>query len=146
MALEFNADKEKIKSSNLEIQNDTTLQVSIGGDADKRTALYSKTTDVEGDKLIRVGINTRDPQYELDVEGQIRTTTSIISDTARINNLDIDTIVNPELILKAPILSTLPVDLIFLVRSIILPPAPFNCSSPVPVGIEVSVLLLTLKL
>ena len=106
MALEFNADKEKIKSSNLEIQNDTTLQVSIGGDADKRTALYSKTTDVEGDKLIRVGINTRDPQYELDVEGQIRTTTSIISDTARINNLDIDTIVNPELILKAPILNT----------------------------------------
>jgi hypothetical protein len=106
MALEFNADKEKIKSSNLEIQNDTTLQVSIGGDADKRTALYSKTTDVEGDKLIRVGINTRDPQYELDVEGQIRTTTSIISDTARINNLDIDTIVNPELTLKAPILST----------------------------------------
>ena len=106
MALEFNADKEKIKSSNLEIQNDTTLQVSIGGDADKRTALYSKTTDVEGDKLIRVGINTTNPQYELDVEGQIRTTTSIISDTARINNLDIDTIVNPELRLRAPILET----------------------------------------
>ena len=106
MALEFNADKEKIKSSNLEIQNDTTLQVSIGGDADKKTAIYSNTTDVEGDKLIRVGINTTNPQYELDVEGQIRTTTSIISDTARINNLDIDTIVNPELILKAPILST----------------------------------------
>ena len=106
MALEFNADKEKIKSSNLKIENQTSLELSIGADADEKTAIFSKLTDVEGDKLIRVGVNTKDPQYELDVAGQIRTTTSIISDTARINNLDIDTIVNPELRLKAPILTT----------------------------------------
>ena len=71
----------------------------------RRTAIFAKQTDVGGDKLIRVGINTEDPLFELDVDGQIRTTTSIISDTARINNLDIDTIVN-SLNLKAPVLST----------------------------------------
>ena len=72
----------------------------------RRTAIFAKQTDVGGDKLIRVGINTEDPLFELDVDGQIRTTTSIISDTARINNFDIDTIVNPQLNLKAPVLST----------------------------------------
>ena len=106
MALEFNADKERIVSSNLQIKNDTTAKLTIGGAADEKTAIFAKQTDVGGDKLIRVGINTESPLYELDVDGQIRTTTSIISDTARINNLDIDTIVNPQLNLKAPVLST----------------------------------------
>ena len=106
MALEFNADKERIVSSNLQIKNDTTAKVTIGGSADEKTAIFAKQTDVGGDKLIRVGINTENPLFELDVDGQIRTTTSIISDTARINNLDIDTIVNPQLKLKAPDLVT----------------------------------------
>lgn len=101
MALEFNADKEILKSNSLKIKNDTSLNLRLGGGADEKSALFSQLSD-DVDKLVRVGINTLTPQYELDVEGQIRTTTSIISDTAKINNLDIDTIVNPKLNLKAP--------------------------------------------
>ena len=101
MALEFNADKEILKSNSLKIKNNTSLNLRLGGGADEKSALFSNLSD-DVDKLVRVGINTLSPQYELDVEGQIRTTTSIISDTARINNLDIDTIVNPRLNLKAP--------------------------------------------
>ena len=105
MALEFNADKEIIKSDQLKIKNDTSVRFDIGGGADEKVALFgSLTNDV--DKLVRVGINTTAPNFELDVNGQIRTTTSIISDTARINNLDIDTIVNPSLNLKAPVLNS----------------------------------------
>ena len=105
MALEFNADKQIIKSDTLSIKNDTSVRVDLGQGADEKVAIFSKLTD-NADKLVRVGINTLNPQYELDVEGQIRTTTSIISDTARIANLDIDTIVNPSLNLKAPVLNT----------------------------------------
>ena len=101
MALEFNADKEILKSNSLKIKNDTSLNLRLGGGADEKSALFSQLTN-DVDKLVRVGINTTTPQYELDVEGQIRTTTSIISDTAKINNLDIDTIVNAKLNLKAP--------------------------------------------
>ena len=105
MALEFNADKQIIKSDQLQINNETSVRFDVGGAANKKTALFGTlSTDIE--KLVRVGINTKEPQFELDVNGQIRTTTSIISDTARINNLDIDTIVNPSLNLKAPILNT----------------------------------------
>jgi hypothetical protein len=105
MALEFNADKQIIKSDSLKLKNDTSIRVDIGGGADEKSAIFGTLTN-DADKLVRVGINTTNPQYELDVEGQIRTTTSIISDTARIANLDIDTIVNPSLNLKAPILNT----------------------------------------
>ncbi len=105
MALEFNADKQIIKSDQLQINNETSVRFDVGGAANKKTAIFGTlSTDIE--KLVRVGINTKEPQFELDVNGQIRTTTSIISDTARINNLDIDTIVNPSLNLKAPILNT----------------------------------------
>ena len=38
---------------------------------------------------VRVGINNTNPEFDLDVEGQIRTTRSIISDTAQIRNLDV---------------------------------------------------------
>ena len=107
MALEFNADKQVIKSDTLKIKNDTSIRLDVGGGADEKVALFGTLTD-DVDKLVRVGINTKNPQYELDVEGQIRTTTSIISDTARIANLDIDTIVNPSLNLRAPILQTFP--------------------------------------
>jgi hypothetical protein len=73
------------------------INVGIGGD--ERSAIIV-TKDALGD--VRVGINNTNPIYELDVEGQIRTTRSIISDTATIINLDIGTIVNPELNLRAP--------------------------------------------
>ena len=105
MALEFNADKEILKSNSLKIKNDTSLNLRLGGGADEKSALFSQLSN-DVDKLVRVGINTTAPQYELDVEGQIRTTTSIISDTAKINNLDIDTIVNAKLNLKAPVLQS----------------------------------------
>ncbi len=44
--------------------------------------------------------------YELDVSGAIRTSTSIISDTARILNLDIDNFVTPDANFRAPNLKT----------------------------------------
>jgi len=40
--------------------------------------------------------------FELDINGAIRTSTSIISDTARILNLDIDNVVTPDLVLRGP--------------------------------------------
>ena len=40
--------------------------------------------------------------FELDVNGAIRTSTSIISDTARILNIDIDNVVTPDLVLRGP--------------------------------------------
>ena len=106
MTLEFNADKERIVSSDLQVKNLNSVEFILGGGINQKTGIFGNLESVEGDPLIRIGINTREPEYELDVNGQIRTTTSIISDTARINNLDVDTIVNPELILKAPILTT----------------------------------------
>ena len=44
--------------------------------------------------------------FELDINGAIRTSTSIISDTARVLNLDIDNFVTPDLELRAPNLKT----------------------------------------
>ncbi|QPB08254.1 baseplate wedge subunit [Synechococcus phage S-H9-1] len=44
--------------------------------------------------------------FELDINGAIRTSTSIISDTARILNLDIDNFVTPDLEMRAPDLKT----------------------------------------
>ena len=83
----------------LEINTDEKLAISIGSGASSDAAIVV-TKDIVGD--IRVGINNTNPEFELDVEGQIRTTRSIISDTARIINLDIGTIVNPALNLRAP--------------------------------------------
>ena len=45
--------------------------------------------------------------FELDINGTIRTSTSIISDTARILNLDIDNFVTPNAAFRAPSLKTL---------------------------------------
>jgi hypothetical protein len=83
----------------LEINAEEKLSISIGTGASTDSAI-TVTKDIVGD--IRVGINNTEPEFELDVEGQIRTTRSIISDTARIINLDIGTIVNPALNLRAP--------------------------------------------
>ena len=44
--------------------------------------------------------------FELDINGAIRTSTSIISDTARILNLDIDNLVTPDAQYRAPNLKT----------------------------------------
>jgi hypothetical protein len=44
--------------------------------------------------------------YELDVNGAVRTSTSIISDTARVLNLDIDNFVTPDLNMRGPNLKT----------------------------------------
>ena len=41
-------------------------------------------------------------EYELDINGAIRTSTSIISDTAKIFNFDVSNIVTPDLVLKGP--------------------------------------------
>ena len=71
----------------------------MGVDANEKDAI---TLNLNAQNNIRVGVNTTDPQYELDVEGQIRTTRSIISDTAQVTNLDIDTIINPALDLRGP--------------------------------------------
>ena len=105
MALEFNADKERIVSSNLEIRNATSFNQILGSGSNQKSAIFGRLTP-NNDALVRIGINTSQPEYELDVNGQIRTTTSIISDTARINNLDVDTIVNPFLQLRAPSLTS----------------------------------------
>ena len=83
----------------LSIQGDESLEISVGTGALEKDALFINKNAQEN---VRVGINTQDPQFELDVEGQIRTTRSIISDTAQVTNLDIDTIINPALNLRAP--------------------------------------------
>ena len=44
--------------------------------------------------------------FELDINGAIRTSTSIISDTARILNIDVENFVTPDLNLRAPNLKT----------------------------------------
>ena len=87
------------RTRSLSIQGDTSIEVSVGTGALEKDALFINKNAQEN---VRVGINTTDPQYELDVEGQIRTTRSIISDTAQVTNLDIDTIINPALNLRAP--------------------------------------------
>ncbi len=83
----------------LSIQGDTSIEMSVGTGALEKDALFINKNAQEN---VRIGVNTNDPQYELDVEGQIRTTRSIISDTAQVTNLDIDTIINPALNLRAP--------------------------------------------
>ena len=83
----------------LSIQGDESVELSVGVDANEKDAV---TLNLNPQNNIRVGVNTTDPQYELDVEGQIRTTRSIISDTAQVVNLDIQTIINPALDLRAP--------------------------------------------
>ena len=83
----------------LSVQGDTSIEMSVGQGALEKDAIFINKNASEN---IRVGINTNDPQYELDVEGQIRTTRSIISDTAQVTNLDIGTIINPALNFRAP--------------------------------------------
>ena len=83
----------------LNIQGDESIEISIGSGNNEKDALFLNQNQANN---VRVGVNTTDPQFELDVEGQIRTTRSIISDTAQVVNLDIQTIINPALNLRAP--------------------------------------------
>ena len=83
----------------LSVQGDETIEFSVGTGALEKDALFINKNPQEN---IRIGVNTNDPQFELDVEGQIRTTRSIISDTAQVTNLDIGTIINPALNFRAP--------------------------------------------
>ena len=83
----------------LNIQGDESIEISIGSGNNEKDALFLNQNQANN---VRVGVNTTDPQFELDVEGQIRTTRSIISDTAQVVNLDIQTIINPALALRAP--------------------------------------------
>ncbi len=62
------------------------MEFSIGSGADEEDAIFI-TKSATGN--VRVGINNTNPEFDLDVEGQIRTTRSIISDTAQIRNLDV---------------------------------------------------------
>ena len=83
----------------LSIQGDESLEISVGQGALEKDAIF---INKNAQQNVRVGVNTNNPEFELDVEGQIRTTRSIISDTAQVTNLDIDTIINPALNLRAP--------------------------------------------
>ena len=83
----------------LSIQGEESLELSVGVGALEKDAIY---IDKNAQENVRVGINTTSPEFELDVEGQIRTTRSIISDTAQVNNLDIGVIINPALDLRGP--------------------------------------------
>ena len=87
------------KVRSLQLQGDESIELAVGTGANEKDALVVNQNQANN---IRIGVNTNDPQYELDVEGQIRTTRSIISDTAQVTNLDIDTIINPALALRAP--------------------------------------------
>ena len=87
------------KVRSLSLQGDESLEVSVGAGALEKPAIFVNK-NVQNN--VRAGINTTDPQFELDVEGQIRTTRSIISDTAQVTNLDIGQIINPALNLRGP--------------------------------------------
>ena len=63
-----------------------SMQLSIGSGADEEDAIFITKSNTGN---VRVGINNTNPEFDLDVEGQIRTTRSIISDTAQIRNLDV---------------------------------------------------------
>ncbi len=66
------------------------------------------TVEVTGGNGVgAVGISFLDTvDFELDINGAIRTSTSIISDTARILNLDIDNFITPDANFRAPNLKT----------------------------------------
>ena len=70
----------------LTINASDKMQFSIGSGADEEDAIFVTKSSTGN---VRVGINNTNPEFDLDVEGQIRTTRSIISDTAQIRNLDV---------------------------------------------------------
>ena len=62
------------------------MELTVGTGANEDDAVFINKGPTGN---IRVGINNTNPEFDLDVEGQIRTTRSIISDTAQIRNLDV---------------------------------------------------------
>ena len=83
----------------LVLQGSDIVDVRTGTGSNEKSSIIVKQDNLNN---VRVGIGNVDPEFELDVDGQIRTNRSIISDTAQIINLDISTIVNPALVLRAP--------------------------------------------
>ena len=68
--------------------------MSVGTGANEKDALvHEKTLRI----ILELVLILQILSMNLDVEGQIRTTRSIISDTAQVVNLDIQTIINPAL-------------------------------------------------
>ena len=61
------------------------MELTVGTGANEDDAVFINKGPTGN---IRVGINNTNPEFDLD-EGQIRTTRSIISDTAQIRNLDV---------------------------------------------------------
>ena len=88
----------KVRRS-LVVQGDQIVDVRTGTGSNEKSSIIVTQDNLNN---VRVGIGNVNPEYELDVDGQIRTNRSIISDTAQIINLDIDTIINPALNLRAP--------------------------------------------
>ena len=83
----------------LVLQGSDIVDVRTGIGSNEKSSIIVKQDNLNN---VRVGIGNVDPEFELDVDGQIRTNRSIISDTAQIINLDIGTIINPALALRAP--------------------------------------------
>ena len=73
------------KVRSLSINAAETMELIIGTGANEDDVFINKGPTGN----IRVGINNTNPEFDLDVEGQIRTTRSIISDTAQIRNPDV---------------------------------------------------------
>ena len=74
------------KVRSLSINAAETMELTVGTGANEDDAVFINKGPTGN---IRVGINNTNPEFDLDVEGQIRTTRSIISDTAQIRNLDV---------------------------------------------------------
>ena len=88
------------------ISNGQVLAVQITNKGSGYTSTPSVTiTDLSGSgqgATATAALNAI--EFELDISGAIRTSTSIISDTARILNLDIDNFVSPKIQFRAPAL------------------------------------------
>ena len=82
----------------------TSIAVNDAGDGYTSAPLVTITGGNGAGASATAVLDTVD--YELDINGAIRTSTSIISDTARVLNLDIDNFVTPDLNLRSPNLKT----------------------------------------
>jgi len=90
------------------IFNGSVVNIAINNPGSGYTSVPTVTINsVDGNGFGATADAFRDTvDYELDINGAIRTSTSIISDTANILNLDIDNFVTPDLAMRAPHLKT----------------------------------------
>ena len=89
-----------------EIQDGIITRINIDDRGEGYTEAPAVTIEGGGGAgaVLEAVLDTID--FELDINGAIRTSQSIISDTARIINLDIDNLVTPDAQVKAPNLKT----------------------------------------